>query len=283
MISVVLPTYNRGASILKAVESVISQSFHDWQLIIVDDGSTDNTNEVVEKLLHDDRIKYYKQNNQGVCSARNFGASKASGEYLIFLDSDDLLLHDALKIFNNCLESKPLLVFARVVVVNTDGAEEIKVNKFGASALKRGTISLLAGSYVIKKDIFVQVGGFDEKLKYAENAELALRVMFSSTAALEAIELKDVVLKYFRSTDGGSRNTDNKAFAIHRILDVHKTGLAKCNSYKANLYRRLSHFSKSKPKTAFKFAFKSILLNPWVVNSYYHLGFSLVRLILPPR
>ncbi len=85
--SVIIPTYNRAGVLLRALESIINQSFSDWELIIVDDGSTDNTVNIFESFVKDNRIKYIKQENRGVCVARKFGSEKGLGSYICFLDS----------------------------------------------------------------------------------------------------------------------------------------------------------------------------------------------------
>lgn len=89
MVSVIIPTYNRAASIEKSIESVIGQSYRDIEVIIVDDGSTDDTEQIV-KRIRDERIRYYYQENSGACSARNVGIDLAKGDYIAFQDSDDV-------------------------------------------------------------------------------------------------------------------------------------------------------------------------------------------------
>ena len=91
MISVIIPSYNRAAFLERAMTSVLDQSLRDLELIIVDDGSEDQTREIV-RLFKDKRLYYYYQKNKGVSAARNFGISKASGQYLALLDSDDYWL-----------------------------------------------------------------------------------------------------------------------------------------------------------------------------------------------
>jgi glycosyltransferase involved in cell wall biosynthesis len=95
-ISVVIPTYNRAGYIAKTIQSVIDQTYSNFELIIVDDGSTDNTEAIVSSFT-DARISYYKKTNAERAAARNYGVSKASGAYITFLDSDDLFLADHLK------------------------------------------------------------------------------------------------------------------------------------------------------------------------------------------
>jgi glycosyltransferase involved in cell wall biosynthesis len=93
--SIILPTYNRAHFLPKAIESVLAQTYEDWELIIVDDGSTDNTKEVITKY-EDLRIRYFFQENQERSAARNNGIEQAQGEYVCFLDSDDYYLTEKL-------------------------------------------------------------------------------------------------------------------------------------------------------------------------------------------
>lgn len=86
--SIIIPTYNREKTILQSVESVLSQTFSDTEIIIVDDGSTDNTKSIIEQI-NDSRILYVRQTNAGAPSARNHGISLARGKYISFQDSDD--------------------------------------------------------------------------------------------------------------------------------------------------------------------------------------------------
>lgn len=96
--SIIIPTYNRAWCIERAMKSVLAQDFRDWEMIIVDDGSTDNTKDIVEEYLSDSRIRYFYKENGGVGSARNLGMEQASGRYLMFLDSDDEFVANALNI-----------------------------------------------------------------------------------------------------------------------------------------------------------------------------------------
>lgn len=91
-VSVIIPTHNRAAYIMDALESVWAQSYLDYEIIIVDDGSTDHTAEVLEPLSEDGKIRYVFQENQGESAARNHGIRLATGKYIAFLDSDDLFL-----------------------------------------------------------------------------------------------------------------------------------------------------------------------------------------------
>lgn len=98
--SIIIPTYNRAWCIERAIKSVLQQEFQDWEIIIVDDGSADDTGEIVKKYLLDTRIKYFFKENGGVGSARNFGIKNSISEIIMFLDSDDEFFLEALKLID---------------------------------------------------------------------------------------------------------------------------------------------------------------------------------------
>jgi glycosyltransferase involved in cell wall biosynthesis len=97
--SIIMPTYNRAYIIQTAIQSVFAQTDQDWELIVVDDGSTDNTKELIESL-HDDRIRYVFQENAGVANARNRGLAEARGQWIAYLDSDNELLPQYLEVMH---------------------------------------------------------------------------------------------------------------------------------------------------------------------------------------
>ena len=113
-VSVVVPVYNCDKYINKCLESISGQTFKDLEIILVDDGSTDASGELCDAFAKkDDRVKVYHKPNGGVSSARNFGLSKASGEYVMFVDSDDYILSDGIKKAEEyLLKSVDLIFFA---------------------------------------------------------------------------------------------------------------------------------------------------------------------------
>ena len=92
LFSIIIPTYNREKFISIAIESVKNQLFQNWELIVIDDGSTDNTKNIVKHYLSDSRIKYVYQENQERSASRNNGVNIANGKWICFLDSDDKFL-----------------------------------------------------------------------------------------------------------------------------------------------------------------------------------------------
>jgi glycosyltransferase involved in cell wall biosynthesis len=106
LVSIIIPTYNRSPLVIEAIASVLDQTVRDIEVIVVDDGSTDDTRAAVE-AVKDARLKYFYKSNGGVSSARNMGLAKAGGEYICFLDSDDLWPENFLSVMVAALESEP--------------------------------------------------------------------------------------------------------------------------------------------------------------------------------
>lgn len=110
-VSIITPTFNRSHTIRGAIDSVLAQDFQDWEMIIVDDGSTDNTEGIVRGYA-DKRIRYFTKPNGGPSKARNFGISHASGDWIMYLDSDDKLLPKCVDTMVKYAEKNPNAVFA---------------------------------------------------------------------------------------------------------------------------------------------------------------------------
>lgn len=104
--TIIVPTYNRASFLAKAIGSVEGQTFADWELIVIDDGSTDNSREVVEPFLADKRVTYVYQENQERCVARNKGINRSRGTYITFLDSDDYFLPNRLQLLHDAIVAK---------------------------------------------------------------------------------------------------------------------------------------------------------------------------------
>jgi glycosyltransferase involved in cell wall biosynthesis len=183
-VSVVIPTYNRADTILKAIDSVLKQTFHDFEIIIIDDGSTDKTYEIV-KQINDKRIRYIRhEKNKGASSARNTGIKIAKGQYIAFQDSDDEWLPDKLEKQIVILDSSPNEVgiiycgFWRTSSIGKIYFPPGKITKIEGDLNK----DLLKGNYigmptvVIKKDCFIKCGNFDEELPSLEDWELFIRL-----------------------------------------------------------------------------------------------------------
>ena len=175
--SVILPTHNRSTLLKRAIKSVIEQEFEDWELIIVDDGSTDDTGNIVE-TFHDSRINYIYQENGMVAKARNNGIIKSRGEYICFLDDDDEYLEIHLKILNSKIKenSNPIALFFTLCYRETKGLLE-KIDDCKSTPES----PILLGynpetpNICIHKNI-LDVHSFNEKLLMRSDAELWGRI-----------------------------------------------------------------------------------------------------------
>lgn len=115
LISIVVPTYNNEKFLDKCVESILSQTYHEFELLIINDGSTDNTIHILQPYLKkDQRIKLHNTKNKGVSSARNLGISKAKGEYICFIDSDDWVEKDYLSQFVSKIQNPKTLIIQEI-------------------------------------------------------------------------------------------------------------------------------------------------------------------------
>lgn len=124
LVSVILPTYNRAYCLPKAIDSVLAQSYQDFEIVLVDDGSTDNTRELVsQRYGRDPRIKYIHGENRGVSSARNTALKAAQGAFLAFLDSDDIWMPWKLEVQLKCLDFLPHagMIWSDMEAITSDG------------------------------------------------------------------------------------------------------------------------------------------------------------------
>lgn len=123
LVSIIIPTYNNVDTICQAVDSCINQTYKNIEIIVIDDGSTDNTKKVLNKYLSDERFKYIYQENQERSAARNHGLDIAKGEYIQFLDSDDRLYPSKIEKQVNFLDSNPeyFLVYCGVEYIDKNG------------------------------------------------------------------------------------------------------------------------------------------------------------------
>ena len=125
-ISVIVPVYNVEKYIRKCLDSLVNQTFKDFEIIIVNDGTKDNSMKVIEDNFNDDRIKIYNKKNGGLASARNFGITKATSKYLFFVDSDDFISLDCLeKMYNKIIEDNTDLVICDYYKYYEDGTKEV--------------------------------------------------------------------------------------------------------------------------------------------------------------
>ena len=182
LVSVVIPVFNGASFITRAVESVFAQTWKDFEIIIVDDGSTDNTQAVLSQLGNQPNIRCLYQDNAGPAQARNLGIESASGEYIAFLDCDDIWVPAKLEAELAILrgKSQPVLVHSNYEVIDPTG-RVIQHAKAGQSrdalhqAFTGGQAPLLS-TILLPRTLLERVGGFDSNLWVSEDSDLILRL-----------------------------------------------------------------------------------------------------------
>lgn len=271
LFSIIIPTYNRLNVLPKAISSVINQVFEQWELIIVDDGSTDDTSEFVDSL-NDSRILFIKQNNLGVTVARNAGSKVASGEYLVFLDSDDQLLPNALEDFKNAinLQNSPDVILAGYIRRNSVNNSDIY------STPKNSYSAPLSGTFAIRKEKFVRLTGYDENIKFGENTEFFHRF---NLLGFSNCVLDSYTVIYFDHFLGGSKNLLNSTNSLIYMLNKHNDTLSKKVKF---LYHQILgvNFIRFRQFSDARFHLKkAFLLNPTRFDTLGRLMISLFPFI----
>ncbi len=183
--SIVIPVFNKEKFLSNTLKSVLSQTFSDYEIIIVNDGSTDNS-EAVIKAFTDNRIQHFSKENEGVAVARNFGIDKAKSDFVCFLDADDFWHPDFLETMHTYSQKFPKQkVFACAIEVETQNKPfaanysikknaDVEIVDFFESSQKECV--LWTSSVVIHKSVFETVGNFDTKIKKGEDTELWIRI-----------------------------------------------------------------------------------------------------------
>ncbi len=220
-VSVIIPTYNRASVVQKAIHSVFNQSFENWELILVDDGSTDNTRELLQPYTNHSKVKLLKTENKGVSAARNLGVEKACGKWIAFLDSDDQWFPEKLE--KQMAESRRNPEFSIIhgdemwirqgVRVNPMKKHQKKGGDLFDQALKLCCIS--PSTVLIKKNLFDKVGGFREDFPVCEDYDLWLRI----TSRYPVGYIDDFLVKKY----GGHRDQLSgkyKAMDYWRVLSL---------------------------------------------------------------
>ncbi len=154
-VSVVIPTYNRGHTVCEAIESVLAQTFGDFEVIVVDDGSADDSAEKIA-AIRDSRVRYIRQSNAGVSAARNRGVAEARGEIISFLDSDDLWKPEKLTHEVRFLEEHPEVpaVFGDIEVRFRDGVAIESLARQSPGMLSFAPEELERGGVISQRRLF---------------------------------------------------------------------------------------------------------------------------------
>ena len=231
LISIVIPTYNRVFLLQKAIASVLAQTYTRWELIVVDDGSTDDTAGIIYSLK-DPRIQLLALPHCGnIASLRNAGTKAGSGEWVAFLDSDDEWVPDKLEIqLFLLLQEKKRWSYGGYELMNE--VSQTIPGKYGifrplsgwiARPLITTEVAVTIGSLMIERKLFNEIGGFntEPKLLYREDYELALRLALKA----EALAVPDLLVRVRehtdRSTNAFNDGYERTAFVYRHFLDSH--------------------------------------------------------------
>lgn len=190
LVSVIIPPYNYARYLCEAIDSVLVQTYKDYEIIVVDDGSTDNTKEVLRPYRN--KIKYIYQENKGLSAARNTGIRASKGDYFQFLDADDIILPEKIsKQIDFFTENKDYSIcYCECITCSENIRDSSKYIYRNAGPMIDPILQVLNlhayGSYplpihtlLIKRDIFDKVGLFCEELKAVEDREFLIRVILS--------------------------------------------------------------------------------------------------------
>lgn len=275
MVSVIIPVYNRSHIVMNTIYSVLTQTYTNLQVIIIDDGSEDNLGQKLEPLIQAQKIDYFRQDNSGISVARNKGIQLAKGEFISFLDSDDLL--------NPKKIQKQIDIFRKnknISVVNCDFNKfDTEYNNLGRRNLSfyHGNIypmilsmwSMLLATpcLMFRKSVFNNIGNFDVGIKSAEDLDMWARVsmeydFFHISESLVKIRLHEESMS--RSERYPADNFIimlNKAFERDPKLSISEKNIALKNMYKYTGLNLLSRPNKDKIILARQYLSQSLRYN----------------------
>jgi glycosyltransferase involved in cell wall biosynthesis len=234
LVTVIIPTYNRGWIVQEAIDSVLNQDFSDYELIVVDDGSNDNTREILES--YGKAITVLQQSNRGVSAARNRGIAEAAGRLIAFLDSDDLWLPGKLTTQVKFFEENADAVINQTQEIWIRNGARVnpkkRHHKFSGMIFERSlALCLVSPSAVmIKKSLFDAVGGFDEQLPACEDYDLWLRISCRYPAHLIDFPL---IIKRGGHDDQLSKAAGLDKYRIQSLMKIIDSDLLTPQQYKA--------------------------------------------------
>lgn len=220
-VSIIIPCYNHGRYLPDAVQSILAQTFCDWEAIIVDDGSTDETRAVSARFT-DPRIRYIHQQNQGLSAARNTGIRAATGRYISLLDADDLwdsrFLSESVHVLKANAEAAATYCGFQYIAV--DGSllpvsvcRAVPADSFRGELLKGNWLS--ACSVMVRSEIYREIGLFDESLHACEDYDMWLRI----SEQHQFIGIAKLLVRYRRAGDNMSDDVDRMSNAVKTVLE----------------------------------------------------------------
>lgn len=237
LFSVIVPLYNKRDTIANTINTILKQSYKNFELIIINDGSNDGSDEEVIKFA-DPRIRLIYKENGGVSSARNMGIRLSAGRYICFLDGDDEWEDDFLSSINSLILKYPhISVFSTRFafrldnkIIEAQNIQEEVIKNYFKIALKQPVIS--SSSVCLKKDIFININTFNEKISHGEDLELWSRIGKVYDIAI----VRDVKAYYRRNLHG---QATSKMPALERSIVNYITFEEAADKYERNYYAKI--------------------------------------------
>ena len=284
LVSVVIPCYNQAHFLSEAIGSVLAQSHPNFEIIVVDDGSTDNTSEVAG---HYQKVRLVRQENQGLSAARNSGLARSEGEYVVFLDADDRLLPEALEVGVGYLDVRPECAFVSGHYRNiaADGSPlPVRKQRY---VEKNHYLALLSGNYVgppvvvmYRRVVFESVGAFDTSVNPSADHDMNLRIARRFPVGCH----RKVVAEYRQHGTNMSGNPARMLKSSQTVRRSHRklvkgnkqyeeaveTGIKRSQDYFGGLL--ISELRTHLQKREWKRALQGMLVLVW----YYPLGLTLL-------
>jgi glycosyltransferase involved in cell wall biosynthesis len=282
-VTVVIPNYNYERFLSEAIDSVRSQTYRDLEIVVVDDGSTDRSREVI--AAYGDEITAIFQNNRGVSTARNNGAQAGTGEYIAFIDADDVWLPAKIERQVARLVGGGALglVHVAIVLVDENGASirEVRDGQEGTVAqellrFERGAILGGGSGLIVRRSVFEEVGGFDSRLSTSADWDLFYRI----SSRYQVGFVPEVLLKY--RIHGSNMHSNVRLMEHDMLLGFEKAfangATADRRLCYGNLYKTLagSYFRAGHYGDFARHTFKSIWNRP--SNLGYFIGFPLRKI-----
>jgi len=227
MISIIIPSYNSAHLICDTLESVLQSTLSYFEIIIINDGSTDNTQDVVTPYLADTRIKYIYQHNKGLAGARNTGINAANGEYLVFLDADDLILPNKLHVQSEYLNQHPEIdmVYSLsqwFIEYDLNDTRPVTFPVYEGDVLDQLIYGnfMHVNSVMVRREKVIAAGLFDETLRELEDWDLWLRmVLRGSKIGFTPGILSKVRIRRGSMTSNQKRMDTTMARVLQKTID----------------------------------------------------------------
>lgn len=219
-VSVIIPTYDHGEFVVETLKSVFAQTFKEYEVIVVNDGSSDNTADLIKPYVDKGRLLYIEQENTGVAAARNTGLSKAQGDYIAFLDDDDVWPPDKLEWQVAVLDSTRTIGVVAGGVVTLGYAPIIQPRSNGLRRITfremfSGNPFISPGQCLIRAEVLDSSGGFDTSIWGADDYDLWLRISLRT-----GIEIHDrISLHYRRHARNASRDMHRMWVSSRRVIE----------------------------------------------------------------